>query len=132
MASVETFLITGIPGAGKSTTSRRLAAAFARGVHVEGDVLSSDFVVKGVPDPFGDAGAAERLSVGHRRGGVASTRSYRARGGSRATAGYAWADNLRSAPTRSHDGDGGQRHEVGDATLDDHDVVPRHGLDHAA
>lgn len=50
----EVWLVTGIPGAGKSVTSRALAATFERGVHIEGDVLRFDFVVSGLPDPFGD------------------------------------------------------------------------------
>lgn len=33
------FLISGIPGAGKSTVSRLLAARFDRGVHLDADVL---------------------------------------------------------------------------------------------
>ncbi|EEP70190.1 phosphotransferase [Micromonospora sp. ATCC 39149] len=32
-------MITGVPGAGKSTTARALARSAARGVHVEGDAL---------------------------------------------------------------------------------------------
>lgn len=38
-AAPQIFLITGIPGAGKTTVSRRLAESFERGVHVEADVL---------------------------------------------------------------------------------------------
>lgn len=46
-------LITGIPGAGKSTTSRALAARYPAAAHVEGDVLSFEFVVSGLAEPFG-------------------------------------------------------------------------------
>lgn len=46
-------LITGIPGAGKSTTSRALAARYPFAAHVEGDVLSFEFVISGLAEPFG-------------------------------------------------------------------------------
>lgn len=45
--------MSGVPGAGKSTFCRAFAARFPRGVHVEGDVLSFEFVVSGVAQPFG-------------------------------------------------------------------------------
>lgn len=51
---MEAFLISGVPGAGKTTTSRVLAGRFERGVHIEGDVLSFDFVVTGLPAPHGE------------------------------------------------------------------------------
>src|SRR5687767_4772636 len=37
----EAWLVTGIPGAGKSTVSRLLAGAFPRGAHIEGDLLAN-------------------------------------------------------------------------------------------
>lgn len=51
---MEAFIVTGIPGAGKTSVSRALAARFPRGVHVQGDILRFDFVVSGLADPFGD------------------------------------------------------------------------------
>ena len=42
----EIWLITGIPGAGKSTVARLLAESFERAAYIEGDVLRG-FVVSG-------------------------------------------------------------------------------------
>jgi predicted kinase len=44
------WLVTGIPGAGKSTVSRMLAGSFPRGAHVEGDRVG-EMVVGGIVRP---------------------------------------------------------------------------------
>jgi adenylylsulfate kinase-like enzyme len=57
----EIWIVTGIPGAGKSTVARLLAESFERAAYVEGDVLRG-FVVSGVAWPEGPTldGEAER------------------------------------------------------------------------
>ena len=45
-AANETWLITGIPGAGKSTMSRQLASRMERAVHIDGDRLQ-EWIVRG-------------------------------------------------------------------------------------
>jgi hypothetical protein len=53
----DAWLITGIPGAGKSTVSRLLASSFLRGVHLEGDLIggySGHFIKTGLVFPGGE------------------------------------------------------------------------------
>lgn len=49
--AVQAILVSGIPGAGKTTVSGLLARRLAKAVHIEGDVLSFDFIVSGLPQP---------------------------------------------------------------------------------
>ncbi|HXH22612.1 MAG TPA: AAA family ATPase [Dehalococcoidia bacterium] len=55
--AADVWLISGIPGSGKSTTARLLAERFDRSVHIEGDLLH-DWVVRGKVGP-GDEPAGE-------------------------------------------------------------------------
>ena len=46
-------VVSGIPGAGKTTVARALAAGFDRSVHLEGDVIGEHFIVNGLVAPQG-------------------------------------------------------------------------------
>lgn len=77
-ASRPVFLITGIPGAGKTTVASSLAARFERGVHIEGDALQGMIVSGGVwPEPPGPSGeAAEQLRLRYRHSALLAASFY--------------------------------------------------------
>jgi adenylylsulfate kinase-like enzyme len=50
---VGTIIVSGVPGAGKTTIARRLAATFDRAAHLEGDLVTFGFIVSGLVPPQG-------------------------------------------------------------------------------
>jgi predicted kinase len=47
------ILISGVPGAGKTTVARRLAGRFPRSAHIEGDLIGHGLIVNGLVPPQG-------------------------------------------------------------------------------
>jgi chloramphenicol 3-O-phosphotransferase len=70
------FLITGMPGAGKSTVSRALAQRFDRSAHIDIDMVFHHFTVTGKADPAKqDAEAAVQAMLAVRNA-AAMARNY--------------------------------------------------------
>lgn len=64
---MRTFLISGVPGAGKTTVARALAGRFSRSAHIEGDLVGEQFIVNGLVPPQGPPQDEARTQLQLRR-----------------------------------------------------------------
>jgi chloramphenicol 3-O-phosphotransferase len=64
---VRTFLISGVPAAGKTTVARALASRFPRSAHIEGDLVGEQFIVNGLVPPEGPPKSEARTQLQLRR-----------------------------------------------------------------
>lgn len=61
------FLVSGVPGAGKTTVARALASRFPRSAHIEGDRVGEEFIVNGFVPPQGPPRDEARAQLQLRR-----------------------------------------------------------------
>ena len=61
------FVVSGVPGAGKTTVARALASQFPRSAHIEGDAVGEEFIVNGFVPPQGPPGDEAHAQLRLRR-----------------------------------------------------------------
>ena len=77
---IRTWLVTGIPGSGKTTAAAALAGRFTRGAHISGDQIQNLIVSGNVPpNPFGDEESDRQIDLCVRNQCLLAT-SYRSEG----------------------------------------------------
>jgi predicted kinase len=77
---IQTWLVTGIPGSGKTTAAAALAGRFPRGAHISGDQIQNLIVSGNVPpNPFGDEESDRQIDLCVRNQCLLAT-SFRAEG----------------------------------------------------
>jgi predicted kinase len=64
---VRTFLVSGVPGAGKTTVARALAGRFPRSAHIDGDLVGEQFIASGFIPPQGPPEDEARAQLELRR-----------------------------------------------------------------